>query len=132
MLEKKVLTEFRTIAMVGASSNSVRASNRVFDYLAHNGYHVIPVNPNTQQILGHTSYPSLSAIPELVEIVDIFRNSDEVLPIVEEAIRIGAKAVWMQEGVINKEAAARAKKAGLLVVMDKCMMKEHKRINSQE
>ena len=70
MLEKKVLTEFRTIAMVGASPTSERASNRVFDYLAHHGYHVIPVNPNTQQILGHTSYPSLSAIPELVEIVD--------------------------------------------------------------
>jgi predicted CoA-binding protein len=129
MLEKKVLTEFRTVAMVGASPNPERASNKVFDYLAHHGYHVIPVNPNAQQILGHTSYPSLSAIPERVEIVDIFRNSDEVLPIVEEAIHIGAKVVWMQEGVINNEAAAKAKKAGLLVIMDKCMMKEHKRIN---
>ncbi len=131
MLEKKILTEFRTIAMVGASPNPDRASNRVFDYLAHHGYHVIPVNPTAQQILGHASYPNLSAISERVEIVDIFRNSDEVLPIVEEAIRIGAKAVWMQEGVINKEAAAKAKEAGLLVVMDKCIMKEHKRIGEK-
>jgi predicted CoA-binding protein len=131
MLEKKILTEFRTIAMVGASPNPERPSNRVFDYLAHHGYHVIPVNPTAQQILGHASYPNLSAIPERVEIVDIFRNSDEVLPIVEEAIRIGAKAVWMQEGVINKEAAAKAKEAGLLVVMDKCMMKEFKRISEK-
>lgn len=92
------------------------------------GYKVIPVNPNVQEILGKTSYPDLSAIPEKVEVVDIFRKSGEVMPIVEEAIKIGAKAVWMQEGVINEEAAAKARDAGLLVVMDKCMLKEHQRL----
>ena len=92
------------------------------------GYEVIPVNPNVQEILGKTSYPDLSSIPEKVEVVDIFRKSGEVMPIVEEAIKIGAKAVWMQEGVINEEAAAKARDAGLLVVMDKCMLKEHQRL----
>lgn len=132
MLEKKILTEFRTIAMVGASPNPERPSHRVFDYLAHHGYHVIPVNPNAREILGHTSYSDLKAIKEKVEVVDIFRSSEEVMPIVEEAIRIGAKAIWMQEGVINEEAAAKARKAGLVVVMDKCMMKEHKHLLPKE
>ncbi len=128
MLEKKVLTEYRNIAVVGASPNPERPSHRVFEYLSHHGYHLIPVNPNVQEILGHASYPDLSSIPEKVEIVDVFRSSDEVMPVVEEAIKIGAKVVWMQEGIINQEAAAKAKKAGLLVIMDKCMMKEHKRL----
>lgn len=128
MLEKNILTKFHTVAVVGASPNPGRPSHKVLDYLAHHGYHVIPVNPNAAQILGYTSYPTLSAIPGKVEVVDIFRSSDEVLPIVEEAIRIGAKVVWMQEGIINKEAAARAREAGLLVVMDRCMKKEHERI----
>lgn len=92
------------------------------------GYHVIPVNPNAQEVLGKTSYPNLSSVPEKVEVVDIFRRSEEVMPIVEEAIKIGAKAVWMQEGIINEEAAAKARAAGLLVVMDKCMFKEHQRL----
>ena len=91
-------------------------------------YEVIPVNPNVQEILGKTSYPDLSSIPEKVEVVDIFRKSGEVMPIVEKAIKIGAKAVWMQDGVINEEAAAKARDAGLLVVMDKCMLKEHQRL----
>lgn len=128
MLERKILTEFHNIAMVGASPNPERPSHQVFDYLAHHGYHVIPVNPGVKEILGHTSYPDLKAIKEKVEVVDIFRSSDEVMPIVEEAIRIGAKVVWMQEGVINEEAAAKAKKSGLLVVMDKCIKKEHERL----
>ena len=132
MLEKKILTEFHNIAMVGASPNPERPSHLVFDYLAHHGYHVIPVNPNVKEILGHTSYPDLKAIKEKVEVVDIFRSSDEVMPIVEEAIRIGAKVVWMQEGVINEEAAAKAKKSGLLVVMDKCIKKEHERLTKKE
>ena len=92
------------------------------------GYHIIPVNPNAQEILGKTSYPNLSSLPEKVEVVDIFRRSAEVMPIVEEAIRTGAKAVWMQEGIINEEAAAKARAAGLLVVMDRCMFKEHQRL----
>ncbi len=128
MLEAKILNEYRTVAVVGASPNPERPSYRVANYLAEHGYHVIPVNPNVQQILGKTSYPDLTSIPEPVEVVDIFRRSEEVMPIVEEAIKIGAKAVWMQEGVINEQAAARAKAAGLLVVMDKCMFKEHRKL----
>ena len=132
MLEKKILNEYRNIAVVGASPNPERPSHMVFDYLAHHGYHVIPVNPNAREILGHVSYPDPLSIPEKVDVVDIFRNSNEVPPIVEGAIQIRAKVVWMQEDVINKEAAAKAKKAGLLVVMDKCMMKEHKRLMHKE
>lgn len=126
------MKEYRSIAVVGASPNPERPSHLVFNYLAHHGYHVIPVNPNAGEILGHVSYPDLLSIPEKVEVVDIFRSSNKVLPIVEGAIQIGAKAVWMQEGVIHKEAAAKANKAGLLVVMDKCMMKEHKLLMHKE
>lgn len=132
MLEKKILNDYRNIAVVGASPNPERPSHIVFDYLAHHGYHVIPVNPNTKEILGHNSYPDLRSIPEKVDVVDIFRSSEEVMPVVDEAIRIGAKAVWMQEGVINEEAAAKARKAGLLVVMDKCMLKEHRHLIQKE
>jgi predicted CoA-binding protein len=122
------LKQYHTVAVVGASANPERPSHIVFSYLAEQGYHVIPVNPAVKKILGKTSYPDLSSIPEKVEVVDVFRKSEEVMPIVDEAIKIGAKAVWMQEGVINKEAAAKAKAAGLLVVMDKCMRKEHMRL----
>jgi len=122
------LNNYRTVAIVGASPNPERASYKVASYLTEHGYEVIPVNPNVQEILGKTSYPDLSSIPGKVEVVDIFRKSEEVMPIVEEAIKIGAKAVWMQEGVINEKAAAKARDAGLLVVMDKCMLKEHQRL----
>ncbi len=132
MLEAKILNEYHTVAIVGASPNPERPSYSVTDYLIRKGYHVIPVNPNAQQILGKTSYPDLTSIPEPVEIVDVFRRSEEVMPIVEEAIKIGAKAVWMQEGVINEEAASRARDAGLLVVMDKCMRKEHLRLKQKQ
>jgi predicted CoA-binding protein len=130
-LEEKILREYRTVAVVGASSNPEHASFIVLSYLSEHGYHVIPVNPNEREILGMISYPSLSSIPEKVEVVDIFRKSETVMPIVEEAIKIGAKAVWMQEGVINKAAAARAREAGLMVVMDKCMRKEHLRLSQR-
>lgn len=128
MLEAKILNEYHTVAVVGVSPNPKRPSCRVASYLTRHGYRVIPVNPNTQQILGKTSYPDLGSIPEKVEVVDIFRRSEEIPPIVDEAIKIGAKAVWMQEGVINEEAATKARNAGLLVVMDKCMRKEHRRL----
>ncbi len=128
MLEAKILNEYRTIAVVGASPNPKRPSHQVASYLMEHGYHVTPVNPNAQEILGKTSYPDLSSIPEKVEVVDIFRRSEKVMPIVDEAIKIGAKVVWMQEGIINEEAAAKAREAGLLVVMDKCMFKEHQRL----
>ena len=131
MLEAKILNEYHTVAVVGASPNPERASYRVASYLADHGYHVIPVNPTTQQILGKTAYPNLSAIPEKVEVVDIFRKPEDVMPIVEEAINTGAKAVWIQDGIINEEAATKARNAGLLVVMDRCMLKEHKRLNEK-
>jgi predicted CoA-binding protein len=124
-LEDKILTEYRTVAIVGASSAPERPSFRVLRYLSEHGYHVIPVNPNEREILGMTCYPNLSSIPEKVEVVDIFRKPEAVMPIVEEAIKIGAKVIWMQEGVINEAAAAKARDAGLLVVMDKCMRKQH-------
>ena len=124
-LEEKILKEYRTVAIVGASSNPERPSFRVVRYLSKHGYNVIPVNPNEREILGMTCYPNLSSIPEKVEVVDIFRKPEAVMPIVEEAIKIGAKVIWMQEGVINEEAAAKARNAGLLVIMDKCMRKHH-------
>jgi predicted CoA-binding protein len=124
-LEEKILKEYRTVAIVGASSDPERPSFRVVRYLSEHGYNVIPVNPNEREILDMTCYPNLSSVPEKVEVVDIFRKSEAVMPIVEEAIKIGAKVVWMQEGVINEEAAAKARDAGLLVVMDKCMRKQH-------
>ncbi|MFH1651361.1 MAG: CoA-binding protein [Chloroflexota bacterium] len=126
--EAKILRRYRVIAMVGASANPERPSYRVNEYLTGQGYQVIPVNPGEKTVQGRTSYPSLSAVPETVEVVDIFRKPEDVPPVVDEAIRIGAKAVWMQEGVISEAAAASARKAGLLVVMDRCMRKEHMRL----
>ena len=131
MLEAKILKEYRTVAVVGASSNPERASYRVICYLVKHGYNVIPVNPNEQQILDKTSYPDLSSIPEKVEVVDIFRHPAKVMLVVDEAIKIGATVVWMQEGVVNEEAAAKARDAGLLVVMDKCIRKEHLRLSKK-
>jgi predicted CoA-binding protein len=124
-IEAEILKSSRVVAMVGLSPKPDRPSYIVASYLKEKGYRVIPVNPGIEQILGETCYPDLLSIPERVDVVDIFRRSEEVPAIVEEAIKIGAKTVWMQEGVINKEAASRAGEAGLLVVMDKCMRKEH-------
>ncbi|MEE8419521.1 MAG: CoA-binding protein [Dehalococcoidales bacterium] len=125
LTDQKILESSRVIAMVGLSPNPERPSNGVARYLMEKGYKVIPVNPNEKEILGETCYPGLGSIPEPVDVVDVFRRSEDVFPIAEEAVRIGAKAIWMQEGVINKEAAAYARKAGLKVVMDKCMRKRH-------
>jgi len=129
MQEATILKNYHIIAMVGLSPDPNRPSHRVAKYLINHGYRVIPVNPDTQEILGTRSYSDMSSIPEPIEIVDIFRRSEEVMPIVDEAIKIGAKVVWMQEEVINEEAALKAQDAGLLVVMDRCMLKEHKRLN---
>jgi len=131
MQEATILNNYHIIAMVGLSPDPNRPSHRVAKYLINHGYKVIPVNPDTQEILGIRSYSDMSSIPEPIEIVDIFRRSEEVMPIVDEAIKIGAKVVWMQEGVINEEAASKARDAGLLVVMDRCMLKEHKRLNKK-
>ena len=131
MQEATILNNYHIIAMVGLSPDPNRPSHRVAKYLINHGYKVIPVNPDAQEILGTRSYSDMSSIPEPIEIVDIFRRSEEVMPIVDEAIKIGAKVVWMQEGVINEEAASKARDAGLLVVMDRCMLKEHKRLNKK-
>ena len=131
-IEEEILNASRVVAVVGLSPKPGRPSYRVASYLKENGYKIIPVNPGIGEILGETSYPDLSSIPEPVDVVDIFRRPEEVLAIVEEAIEIGAKVVWMQEGVINEEAAARAREAGLLVVMDRCMLKEHLKLKYNE
>jgi predicted CoA-binding protein len=123
----RILQEARTIAMVGLSSNPYRPSHFAAIYMLAEGYNVIPVNPREKEILGRRSYPSLRDIPEPVDIVDIFREPKAVPPIVEEAIAIGAKVVWMQLGVINEAAALRAREAGLEVVMDACVKIEHAR-----
>ena len=128
--EKKILNSSRVVAVVGLSPKPDRPSYQVARYLKENGYKIIPVNPKATEILGEVGYPDLSSVPEPVDVVDIFRRSEEVPAIVEEAIKIGAKAVWMQEGVVNEEAAARAKEAGLLVVMDRCMLKEHRKLRN--
>ena len=125
---KHILDECRTIAVVGLSSNPMRPSNSVSGYMRRQGYRVIPVNPNELEVFGEKAYPSLSDVPEQIELVDIFRRSEEAGAAVDEAIRIGAKAVWLQEGVIDRAAAERALKAGLLVVMDRCWLKEHIRM----
>ena len=130
-VEERILNSSRTIAIVGLSSKPDQPSYRVASYLKEQGYKMIPVNPAEQEILGERCYPDLASIPESIDVVDIFRRSEKVPPIVEEAIRIGANAVWMQEGVINEEAASRARKAGLMVVMDKCMRKEHQRLHGR-
>ena len=126
--EEKILKTYRKVAVVGLSPKPDRPSHRVASYLKGQGYRIIPVNTYAKEILGETCYPNLSSIPEPVDVVDIFRRPEAVLPIVEDAIKIGAKAVWMQEGVINEEAASLAKEAGLLVVMDRCMLKEHRKL----
>ena len=130
--EENILKTSRTVAMVGLSPDEERPSFRVASYLKGQGYKVIPVNPRFAQILEETCYPNLTSIPEKVDVVDVFRRADEIPNIVEQAIRIGAKVVWMQEGVVNELAAARARGAGLMVVMDKCMRKEHLKMREKE
>jgi predicted CoA-binding protein len=120
------------VAIVGLSSDRRKPSYGVACYLKEQGYRIIPVNPREEQILGEKTYASLAMIPEPVDVVDIFRRPDKVTGIVEEAIKIGARAVWMQEEVVNEAAAARARGAGLEVVMNKCMKKEHQRMSGEE
>jgi predicted CoA-binding protein len=127
---QEALKKYKTIAVVGLSPNPERPSHYVAKYLKEQGYQVIPVNPFIKEVLGEKSYPDLKAVPIKVEVVDIFRRPEEVLPIVEDAIEIGAKVVWMQEGIVNTEAAYKAHAAGLTVIMDRCMMKEHLRLIS--
>jgi len=127
---KEVLRSSKTVAVVGISPKDDRPSYGVASYLKSNGYRIIPVRPDGDEILGEKVYHSLTEIPRGIEIdvVDIFRKSEDVPPVVEEAIHRGAKVVWMQEGIINQEARTKAEKAGLKVVMDLCMKKEHQRL----
>ena len=125
---RQILTTAKTVACVGVSSNPEKPSYGIFQYLAEAGYRMIPVNPTAPEILGRPSYPSVRLIPEKIDVVQVFRKPEDVPPVVEQAIQAGAKVVWMQEGVVNEEAAAQAEKAGLKVVMDRCMMKTHQRL----
>ena len=122
---RRILDECRTIAVVGLSSDPSRASNSVSGYMRRQGYRVIPVNPNETSVFGERAYPDLAAVPEKIDLVDVFRRADEAGKAVDEAIAVGAKAVWLQEGVIDDAAAQRAVDAGLMVVMDRCWLKEH-------
>jgi len=126
---RELLKTSRTIAVVGLSSKRFRPSYGVADYMQRNGYRIIPVNPFETSILGEKCYPDLDAIPERIDIVDVFRRSEFVPEIVEAAIRIGARAVWMQEGVVHEQAAEKARAAGLAVVMDRCILKDHRRMS---
>ena len=124
----EILHTSRTIAVVGLSGKRYRPSYGVAEYLKRSGFRIIPVNPMEKEVLGERAYPDLDSIPEKVDLVDIFRRPEFVPEIVEAAIRIGAKAIWMQEGVVHERAAQRAEQAGLAVVMDRCILKDHRRL----
>jgi len=125
---EEILVSAKTIASVGLSGNEEKVSHWVGVYLQGEGYRVIPVNPMVDKILGEKSYPDLESIPEKIDVVQVFRRSEDVPPVVESAIKIGAKVVWMQEGIVNEEAAQMAREAGLQVVMDACMRASHRRL----
>lgn len=124
----EILRKYRVIAVVGLSPNPMRPSNSVSNYMKRAGYTVIPVNPGHKEILGEKSYRTLDDVPVPVEIVNVFRRSENVPEIVEAAIRKGAKVVWMQVGIEHEEAAQKARAAGIEVVMDRCIMVEHRRL----
>jgi len=125
---KELLRSARTIAVVGLSPNEDRASNMVGRYLQDIGYRVIPVNPGQDQIFGYPCYPDIAAVPETIDIVNIFRPSEAVPPIVEQAIEIGAGAVWMQQGIVHEQAAQQSLEAGLACIMDRCIKVEYARL----
>src|SRR3982751_2469719 len=122
---KRLLTEATTIAMVGASSNPDKPSHGIMQKSESVGYRVIPVNPRETEVLGERSYPSLIDVPERIDIVDVFRRSEDTPAIADEAVTIGAKVLWLQTGIVNEDAAARAAAGGLTVVMDKCIGATH-------
>ena len=127
----KILNEARTVAVVGLSSRPDRPSYGVSKYLKSAGFRIIPVNPEETEVLGERAYAKLEDVPEKIDVVDVFRRPEFVPEIVDSAIRVGAKAVWMQQGVVNEPAAERARQAGLAVVMDRCMLKEHWKRNER-
>ena len=122
---RQLLIGAGTIAMVGASSDTEKSSHAIMRKLQQVGYRVIPVNPHETEVLGEKAYGSLEEIPDPVDIVDVFRRSEDTLPIADQAVRIGAKALWLQDGISNEDAASRAKAGGLLVVMDACIAVMH-------
>ena len=126
--ESDILRSVKTIAVVGLSSKRMRPSYSVSEYMQRAGYRIIPVNPAETEILGEKAYPDLDSIPVPVDLVNIFRRSELVPPVVDAAIRIGAKAIWMQEDVVHEEAAEKERAAGLMVVMDRCVLKEHRKM----
>ena len=123
----ELLKNYKTIAVVGLSSNPMRPSYDVTEYMQAAGYRIIPVNPNEREVLGEKSYARLEEVREKIEIVNVFRRAEEVPAVVESAIRVGAKVVWMQQGVENEEAAEKARAAGLVVIEDACILVEHRR-----
>ena len=125
---KDILSSAKTVASVGLSSNRARESYGIVQYLKGQGYRIIPVNPTATEILGEKAYADLESVPEKIDVVQVFRKPEDVPPVVDSAIKAGAKVVWMQEGIVNEEAAAKARAAGLQVVMDACMRVEHRRL----
>lgn len=134
---RSILKNYKTIAVVGLSTNPAKDSHRVAKYLKTKGYSIIPVNPFADEILGEKCYKSLLDVPKTIEVVDIFRPAKDVMPIVDQAIELKEKlenphVIWMQLGIVNEKAAARARNAGLTVVMDRCMMNEHKHLSEKD
>jgi len=125
----ELLRSSQTIAVVGLSGKKYRASYGVAEYMQSHGFRIIPVNPHETMVLGEKAYARLEDIPERIDIVDIFRRSEFVPPIVDSAVQIGARVIWMQEGVVHEQAAQKARAAGLEVVMDRCILKEHMRLD---
>ena len=123
----ELLRSAKTIAVVGLSNNPARTSNGVSAYMQSQGYRIIPVNPAISEALGEKAYPTLSEVPEKIDIVNVFRRPEHVPEVVDEAIRLGVPAIWMQEGVVHQEAAEKARQAGIFVVMNRCILKEHGR-----
>jgi uncharacterized protein len=123
----QILQNCKSIAVVGLSSNPMRASHGVSEYLQRSGYRIVPVNPSETEVLGQKSYARLEDVPGKIDIVDIFRKAEDISPVVESAIAVGAKAVWMQLGIENESAAERARSAGLIVVQNACILIEHKK-----
>ena len=130
--EIKKIFQMKTIAVVGMSPKPERPSHYVAMYMKEQGYNIIPINPGHNEIAGMKSFPSLLDIPQTIEVVDVFRRSEYVLPIAESAVTVGAKALWLQDGVINENGSALAQKAGLLVVVSDCMLRRHRQIYSNK
>ena len=125
---KDILLSAKTIASVGLSSNQEKESYWIVSYLKDQGYGIIPVNPTADEILGEKAFPDLESVPEKIDVVQVFRKPEDVPPVVDSAIKVGAKVVWMQEGIVHEEAAQKAREAGLQVVMDACMRVTHRRL----